>query len=1286
MAELTFKSAGVSTREIDLSQPTSNPPIGIPAGVIGTSQEGPAFVPLTFGNYSDFTSTFGTSDGEKFGPMAVQQWLASAQSLTYLRVLGAGDGKKRNASTGDVTNAGFSVGDKTVQDNGIIGNNPFATSLYAGVQASATFTWASGGTGNNGADNGQLLKIKVGATDQYNITFSNSGAVSASATSWTGSSSPYTATVNLGASGAADDATSRKVADAVVVLYNAIPGMSASVTDETVGTEVVTLVADTAVVTTFNITNNSSNAGNITIGTPVVGISSISGPKGRTYFLGTFMSESNGSTIFSDAGIQKTTITTKATATLTVLNAGEITAGNTISLVTAGGDTVLITGHANTNAMADTTGASINGTFDASTASNSSSDNIAQALAIKTTIDLHDDFTATVVGTVVTVTQNTAGLDGNTTITKATNGGGGDMQDDALQLSGQSPAAAVTTGAFSGGVNDNHAVPILRGVLLAPSGVILHLSGNYGTDISSATPVKGNTATAVNSSFQGRAGFTTGSLNLASQEFVMLLNGYTHSDASKKTYVTASLDMTSPNYFGNVFNKDPLKIEEEGHLLYGQYDIYPTLAHVTSSGVITPGTTTTKKASSEDIVFLLTGSGDRNTGDATSVNYESFNDRFTHAETPWVISQNLGTPVNLFKLYALSAGEGVSNKYKFSVENIRKSNSLIAAYGTFDLVVRDFNDSDSNPVVLESFRGLSLDPSSEKYIGRVIGDQHIYFNFDIDSESQRIVVDGTHPVNSRFVRVSISDEVANNTISEAALPFGFRGPRHLNTSGSLLSYSGQQHNHNSLDSLGRVVEPPIPFRETIAQGTDLQKRVDGNLYWGVQWTKKTSTTLPNKASNQEATIQTFTKHFPTHRLDEIKFSVGDNAGVADINGTVRDSDRFNNNKFTLENIQVRTGSDGLADPEFWLSASYVRGGNIVASDVTKTRRFGVDDLGKVSNIKFAKFTFFAQGGFNGSNIFDTDKSKLTNTAVHREMLNEGGTANNTVSAYRKAVEIMSSKSDVDIQLLAIPGLRHSAITDYAISKIEDRFDAMYIMDIEEKDRFDSVITSSVQKPHVDNTVSSFKNRGLDTSFAAAYFPDVVIQDGETRSLVQVPPSVAVLGAYALNDKLAHPWFAPAGFSRGALDTVEISSVKLNRNNLDNLYEADINPIAEFPGIGITIWGQKTLQAANSALDRVNVRRLLIDVRRKVRNIANTLLFEPNREETLERFSSLVNPILQRVQEQSGIERYKAVIDTSTTTQADVENNTIRGKIYLQPTRSVEFVALDFVVTNAGSNI
>ena len=186
--------------------------------------------------------------------------------------------------------------------------------------------------------------------------------------------------------------------------------------------------------------------------------------------------------------------------------------------------------------------------------------------------------------------------------------------------------------------------------------------------------------------------------------------------------------------------------------------------------------------------------------------------------------------------------------------------------------------------------------------------------------------------------------------------------------------------------------------------------------------------------------------------------------------------------------------------------------------------------------------------------------------------------------------------------------------------------------------------------------------------------------------VRTPPSVSVLGAFALNDVVGHPWFAPAGFTRGTLDKALFASVDLNKTNLDDLYEADINPITDFPGTGLMVFGQKTLLATQSALDRVNVRRLLIEIRRRVRAIANILLFEPNRTETLDKFSSLVNPVLQSIQDQSGLDRFKVIIDSSTTTQADIENNTIRGKIYVQPTRTAEFISLDFVVTNAGTEI
>lgn len=991
MTERTFIAAGVSTREIDLSSTTIAGPVGVPAGIIGTSNEGPAFIPLTFATYGQYKLTYGESDGTKFGPIAVNEWLKNAQAVTYIRVLGAGDGKKRSTSTGNVARAGFVVGDRQVQTNGVVGDNPYAN------------------TGGQG--------------------------------------------------------------------------------------------------------------------------------EGRLYFLGCFMSESAGSTIFSDPGIQ-TSVTSSA---------------------------------------------------------------------------------------------------------------------------------------------------ILRGVLLAPSGVVLTLSGNNaGT----------NTSPAATDSSAVIKGFSTGSVTLTagSEEFVMFMNGY-KATTSSPSAITASFDMKASNYFGNVFNIDPLKIEEKGHLLYAKYDIHPSLAFVTGAGVAKAGSYT---KSEEPIAFILSSSVARVARGAAAASanvpvYESFEDRYSNASTPYIITQKFGaSPYNLFKIETLSDGSVITEKFKVSIENIVKSTSSTDKFGTFDIIIRDFYDSDDEKKVLESFRGLSLDTSSDRYIGRVIGDKKIYFNFDADAESQKIIVEGSHDVRSRYIRVVISNDLKNGEIPDESLPLGFRGPAHLLTSGSLLKAPAADAGAlNVTDAHVRVREPGFPYRISVSQGTGIRKREDSNLYWGMQTNIKESVTQPNLVSSFDDTIKSHVKFFPSHRLDAINFSEGDNAGVADTGGTVRDSDLFNNNKFTLENIQVRTGSSGLADPDQWLSASYVRNGVIAINAANKTRGLTVDDFDVVSNRKFLKFTVPLQGGFDGVNIFNQDQRDLTNNSAKREIddeVNQGGTSGPTVSAYRKALDIMGSTSDVDVQILSIPGLRHESVSDYAITTVENRFDAILVTDIEERDQFNTVITSSAQSPHVANTVTAFKNRVLDSSFAAAYFPDVTVQDPDTLGLVSVPPSVVTLGAYSLNDKIGHPWFAPAGFTRGALTSVETTNVLLNRTNLDDLYGADINPIAKFPGKPLSIWGQKTLQADASALDRVNVRRLLIDVRRKVREVANTLLFEPNRSETLAEFSRKVNPILQSIKDGRGIDRFKVIIDTTTTTQADVENNTIRGKIYLQPTRSVEFVALDFVVTNAGTNI
>jgi hypothetical protein len=419
--------------------------------------------------------------------------------------------------------------------------------------------------------------------------------------------------------------------------------------------------------------------------------------------------------------------------------------------------------------------------------------------------------------------------------------------------------------------------------------------------------------------------------------------------------------------------------------------------------------------------------------------------------------------------------------------------------------------------------------------------------------------------------------------------------------------------------------------------------------------------------------------------------VGNNAGAADVNGSVLDADLFNKNLFTLERVQVMTGTDGTIDSTRWDEAVYRRNAALVGSE----GRF-VDvnlDFQYSSNRTYLKFVTFMQGGFDGLNVFDADKFYMRDAAIRREMdnTNQGQLDGPTVAAYRKAVDIMANKTYSDVSLLAIPDVRHPSVTDFALSSMQTKFDALYIMDVELKDDNNNYVTSSLASnvyPSVNiaYTTTRFRARSLNNSFGAAYFPDLFVNvDPGTgvSSSVRVPASTMVLGAYGQNDRLAHAWYAPAGYIRAVIPAEELST-KFLAENVDTVYDAGINPIIAPPGAGIIVNGQRTLLAEGSALDRVNVRRLLIEVRRRVKAVAYGLLFEPNRESTIARFNALVTPIMKQIQAQRGVERYRVQIDTTTTTQADIENNTIRGKIYLQPTRSAEFISIDFEARNAAS--
>lgn len=1162
MAEKTFLSPAVSTREIDLSQPTTITPSGVPAGVIGTARRGPAFVPVTVATFQDFVAKFGNTDGEAFGPLAMHEWMQNANAGTYVRLLGAGDGKARD-DAGNVTNAGFVVGGATVQDNGYVGTNGFA---YSGNQL------------------------------------------------------------------------------------------------------------------------------------------------GRGYVLGCFMSESAGSTVFSEAGIQPLTVGLSS-ATATIATTGNPGNNETFTLTDAAGLAVTFvfkTGVTTVDGTKD--GANViigvNGAIGSAAAVG---DRIRAAI---TASDAAMSPAETSAGN-MTLTQTGKGKAGNTTI---------DMTG----------VATTTATSFTGGLGPEHgAVPILRGVVFVPSGVVPTLGSPQvkGHQVASTSGV-GSSMDINGVEFGPQFGTSKGSpygdviTSNGLQEFHLVLNGHKESDAHVNV-ITASFDPGAPNNFRNVFNTDPTKIEDAGHYLYADWQIKPNYATVTGSGRTPFQDPAGIKIAS---AFIVPSTGSRNTaGTTTSTkigapDLEGFQDRFRTAFSPFVTSQKFGGKAeNLFKFHALDDGQAGSDTFKITIENIIASTNENRPYGSFDVAIRRFDDSDAEAAVLEKFNKVDLDPSSDRYIARVIGDTHTFYDFDKKAGGQKLVVDGLYPNASQFVRVETSAKLDNGGIDDSALPVGFRGLHHLVTSGSAVegsslfgahprtlgeitagTYAGTAVSKTHSFFTGTLVDLnqlPVPFRTSLSRGTGRKKRADASLTWGVQFEEKyPQLSEPNRLQKLDESLRSFVRFFPRHLTTGQNLSVGDNEGTSDVGGSILDADRYNNNGFSLQNVQVLTASNGFPDVQQWAVSSYKRNGKVAASTTdifgdtsTKVRLVQAKDFGHLPSRKYLKFTFPLQGGFDGSNIFNEDKAKFRDVAIRREIAdssNQGGTSGPTVSAYRKAIDVMEQKSDVDIQILTTPGVRHESVTDFAIDSVERRFDALYIMDIEERDTVDAFVTSSAdQIINVSNTVRTFTNRNMDSSFAAAYFPDVVVTDPATKTNVRCPPSVAVLGAMSFNDSVSHPWFAPAGFNRGALSRVVESQVYLNQVNLDELYEADVNPLAKFAhDPRVAVFGQKTLLANASALDRVNVRRLLIEVRRQVRSVANTLLFEPNRADTLARFSASVTPILSRIQSDQGLDRFKVQIDTTTTTQADVENNTIRGKIFLQPTRAVEFISLDFVVTNAGADV
>ena len=320
-----------------------------------------------------------------------------------------------------------------------------------------------------------------------------------------------------------------------------------------------------------------------------------------------------------------------------------------------------------------------------------------------------------------------------------------------------------------------------------------------------------------------------------------------------------------------------------------------------------------------------------------------------------------------------------------------------------------------------------------------------------------------------------------------------------------------------------------------------------------------------------------------------------------------------------------------------------------------------------------KFVVPFQGGFDGQDPSVLKATGANIVATNTQGLDCSGASASGSKAYERAINAVSNPDEYDINLMATPGVvheYHSSVTKHAISKLESRADAFYVID------------GSRYGRSVANAVSDIK--ALDTNYAATYYPWVKIIDTANNKPTWVPPSVVLPGVISFTDQVAHEWFAPAGLNRGGLGSVLEAQTRLTHTERDDLYEGRVNPIASFPGQGVVVFGQKTLQGKPSALDRINVRRLLIRLRKFIASSSRYLVFEQNTAATRNRFLGIVNPFLESVQANSGLSAFKVVMDDSNNTPDVVDRNELRGQIFIQPTRTAEFIVLDFVVQPTGA--
>jgi hypothetical protein len=692
-----------------------------------------------------------------------------------------------------------------------------------------------------------------------------------------------------------------------------------------------------------------------------------------------------------------------------------------------------------------------------------------------------------------------------------------------------------------------------------------------------------------------------------------------------------------------------------------------------------------------------------------AINKTDYRFPFTKAKTGWFFSQDVSTdsasysPNNMLKLFRLVSQDGgrwLQDNIKVSIENIRATTDTSGnpelQYGTFSVVLRSASDTDKNPVVIERYSNVNLNDDSPRFIAKVIGNK--FMEWDTTPGQERLLQKGEYDNQSKYIRVELSDQVEMNTQEASLLPFGVYGPNKfictLATSGSAMASStgiitggdeslfpvtGSEAGGISTGAPGvfelgnysaSLCFPEVALRHTASVGMSNPT----NAYFGLQTALK---------QEEKGATSLGTRYDPGY-VDYL-WALPGGMEITDFPSQTGDS--FEPQwAFTLDDIVVSSTSSvgGEVDDVVWISGSRASQDSItcgVSGAFTNILSLGYD-----------RFTAPFFGGFDGLDI--TEMEPFRNS-----LLSDFPDPKTNYAFYtiQRAIQTVSDPEFVECNVITMPGLTEPLLTKLLVETCAERSDALAIIDIPhvytpftENDLPPSQRFGNVKEASDALAARQLGSQGSLGSYGCTYYPWVQIKDTIKGNVLWAPPSVPVLGTFANTQAKKQVWFAPAGFNRGGLNATSAIPVlnvseRVTSKDRDTLYMNNINPIAKFPAEGIVVFGQKTLQQTQTALDRINVRRLLVYIKKQVSIMASEVIFDQNTVLTWGRFKSAVEPFLAGIQSQQGLTDWKVILDGTTTTPKEVDQNIMYAKIFLKPARAIEFIAIDFYITRTGAS-